>query len=227
MNTDAPGCSRPDTKTSLLDAAERVFASKGIDGASLRAITREADVNLASVHYHFGSKEGLVRAVLARRLRPLNRQRLELLDRCLEGGDPPQLEHILQAFIDPVFALMDPASEGRIEFLKVMSRALGEPDDTVRSILIDEFEEVFRRFSQALTRVLPHLSPAEIAWRFHFMIGSMAHTFTAGQLAREKLRLLGRADAIPSQGAARHLIGFLAAGWRAPANSDIACQDKG
>ena len=69
-----------DTRKAILDAAERLFADLGFDGASLRKITAKAGVNLAAAHYHFGSKEGLLRAALARRIGPLNEERLKLLD---------------------------------------------------------------------------------------------------------------------------------------------------
>ena len=51
---------RPDTKTRILDAAEKLFGEKGFDATSLRDITTEADVNLAAVNYHFQSKESLI-----------------------------------------------------------------------------------------------------------------------------------------------------------------------
>ena len=69
-----------DTKDRILDAAERLFADKGYSATSLRDITQEAEVNLAAVNYHFGSKEALLTALLERRLDPVNRKRLELLD---------------------------------------------------------------------------------------------------------------------------------------------------
>ena len=47
------------TKDRILDAAERLFAHKGIEATSLRNITAEAGVNLAAVNYHFQSKEAL------------------------------------------------------------------------------------------------------------------------------------------------------------------------
>ena len=71
-----------DTKEQILDAAEELFSEQGIDGVSLRAITQAAAVNLASVHYHFGSKEALAKAVFVRRIGVINRERLELLDEC-------------------------------------------------------------------------------------------------------------------------------------------------
>ena len=68
-----------DTKTKILDAAEKLFGNKGFDATSLRDITAGADVNLAAVNYHFQTKESLIDAVIARRLEPVNRRRLEML----------------------------------------------------------------------------------------------------------------------------------------------------
>ena len=69
-----------DTRDQILDTAERLFAEFVIDGVSIRTITAEAGVNLAAIHYHFGSKEALVREVFVLRIGPLNRERLRLLD---------------------------------------------------------------------------------------------------------------------------------------------------
>ena len=72
--------STADTKLTILDTAERLFADHGFGATSLRNIISEAEVNLAAVHYHFGSKEALIKAVLERRIIPLNLERLRLLD---------------------------------------------------------------------------------------------------------------------------------------------------
>src|SRR3989440_3450092 len=69
----------PDTKTRILDAAERLFVEHGFEATSLRSLTSAAAVNLAAVHYHFGSKEELFQAVLTRRLDPMNQERIDLL----------------------------------------------------------------------------------------------------------------------------------------------------
>ena len=63
-----------DTREVLLDTAKKLFSEHGIQAACLRMITQQAGANLAAVHYHFGSKEGLVRAVFSRRLRALCRR---------------------------------------------------------------------------------------------------------------------------------------------------------
>jgi TetR/AcrR family transcriptional regulator, regulator of cefoperazone and chloramphenicol sensitivity len=59
------------TREKIIKAASRAFALGGYDGASIRAIVAEADVNQAAINYHFGSKEGLYRAVLQAAVRAL------------------------------------------------------------------------------------------------------------------------------------------------------------
>jgi len=66
-----------DTKTRILDAAEALMLQHGADRTSLRMITTEADVNLAAINYHFGSKENLVDEVFARYVRPIIDAQLE------------------------------------------------------------------------------------------------------------------------------------------------------
>src|SRR5512134_3133369 len=91
----------PDTKERILDAAEALFMVQGFTATSLRMITTRAGVNLAAVNYHFGSKDELVRAVFTRRLGPLNRERVALLEELEEqaGGRPLVPEQVLEAFL--------------------------------------------------------------------------------------------------------------------------------
>ena len=57
-----------DTKERIIRVATRLFAERGYDGASIRAIAREAGANLCAISYHFGGKEGLYQAVLSQNL---------------------------------------------------------------------------------------------------------------------------------------------------------------
>ena len=77
-----------DTATRILDAAERLFVEHGFEATSLRTITQQAEVNLAAVNYHFGSKDALFQAVLVRRLAPLNQQCVAELDVLEKSGAP-------------------------------------------------------------------------------------------------------------------------------------------
>ncbi len=199
------------TRESLLDAAEELFSERGIPAASLRAITERATANLAAVHYHFGSKEGLVRAVFDRRLAPLNRERLALLDRCeAEGGG---VEEVVQAFVGPVFMLACEAHKSA--FAQMMARAYTEPREEVREIVASQFSEVIERFVEALARRLPALPEDEIFWRLLFVAGAMAHTVSCGHLLAQYSR--GRCSVARPEESIDHLVTFLAAGLRAPA----------
>src|ERR1700761_8308807 len=91
------------TKDRILDAAERLVGARGFEATPVRAITAEAGVNLAAVNYHFQSKEALIRAVIARRIAPVNERRLKMLD-AAEAG-PLSVEAVIEAFIRPVFEM--------------------------------------------------------------------------------------------------------------------------
>src|SRR5689334_6672408 len=96
-----------DTKASILDTAERLFAERGYASTSLRTITSAAGVNLAAIHYHFRSKEALLEAVVSRRADAVNSRRLEILDQLRKdaGGRPLPLEQIFEAFLGPAFEM--------------------------------------------------------------------------------------------------------------------------
>lgn len=101
-----------DARTALLDAAERLFAERGIGSVSLREVGAAAGQrNNSAAQYHFGSREGLVRAVFARRMEPINAQRQGMLD-AIHPGDPDELRHLVAAIVEPLAAEItaDPTS---------------------------------------------------------------------------------------------------------------------
>jgi AcrR family transcriptional regulator len=162
-----PGC---ETRERILDAAEALFTELGFAATSLRAIASAADVNLAATNYHFGSKMGLLQAVVHRRVQPINEMRLQRLGQLQESGRTPTTRSILEAFVMP---LVDGIEDQAIPAL--VGRVLSEPDAITRPIMEQAFLEVLRAFREALADVLPDLAPEELAWRFHFVIGSMIH----------------------------------------------------
>jgi AcrR family transcriptional regulator len=195
-----PDSRRPDrdaplgTKEQLLDAAESLIADHGVDGASVRAITERAGANIAAVNYHFGSKDGLVRAAFARRIEPINRERLRLLESCLAAPGGPTVEAVVSAFVTPPLRIL-----GRREapgFGRCMIRALADPGERMRAYLSASFQEVIERFIEALRTVLPGVGDDEIYWRFHFMIGAMAYTVGMGHLVEAYSGGACRADDI-------------------------------
>ena len=204
------------TKDSILDAAEDLFSEHGIEGVSLRSLTKHAGVNLASVHYHFGSKEEVVKAVFRRRVRPLNRERIRLLDR-VERRSNPQVEDIVAARFGPAMRLAGDPDHGR-RFMRLSARFYSEPAKYLIAVFKDEFTEVIRRFDSALHRALPGLPRQVLRRRMHFAIGVMVHTM----LDSERLRACTRYghDPYDAQRTLDAMVRFVAAGMRAPEPTD-------
>src|ERR1700694_2184531 len=89
-----------ETRDRLLDAAERLFAKRGLDAVSVRDITESAGANTASIHYHFGLKRDLSASILERRAGHIGRRRQELLDR-LEQRPYIELRDVVEALVLP------------------------------------------------------------------------------------------------------------------------------
>lgn len=199
------------TKEKILDAAERLFAEHGFDATSHRMITSAAGVNLAAVNYHFRSKEALLEAVVARRIGPLNRKRLELLD-AFEAAGNPKLEDIIRAFVEPVLRLREDPSVRGTSLPKLLGRMYVEPQ--AKQLFLEHMREVARRFTAAFRRALPELPQVELLWRMHFGVGVMAHTLAG----TDHLRVLsgGLCDPSDVDGTTERMVAYLAGGLRAP-----------
>ncbi len=216
-----------DTKSALLDAAERLFARIGIAESSTRAITSEAGANLASINYHFGSKEGLVQAVFSRRLQPLNQDRLDLLEECLqEGRGVADLRCLLQAFVKPAMTMMTSQDEGDREFVRLMGRTHFEPTSELQATLVEEFRPTMERFTTEMARSLPGVPREEIIWRYHFMIGSLSHTVAARYMISHRLECLNVPDTDDADLATDRLVDFLLSGWQGLATATGASQES-
>lgn len=204
------------TRDRILDAAELLFAEQGIRATSLRAITRDADVNLAAVHYHFGSKEGLLDAVIERQALPVNESRLLELARLeQEAGDAaPTAEAVLAAFILPVVSHLCELGPRAEHLPQLLARIEAQPPETVESLMRKHFGEVARRFLEALQRALPDHSKESVAERLRFTAGLMSHLFS-GNFDLDVIPGHPPRPQDPIQ-RARHALCFLSAGMHAP-----------
>ena len=209
-----------DTRERILDVAERLFGERGFPATSLRDITAEAGVNVASVNYHFGSKEALLTEVLERRLKPINERRLELLDavEARAGSGPPELEAVIRAFLSPPFHSQRVWGEQGPGFLRLVGRIHSETNEEFRATFVKQFDAVLLRFTAALGRALPDLDEADLRWRMLFMVGSMAFTMSWGPtlVAREPGAAREPGDVLES------LVLYAAAGMAAPAPLAVA-----
>lgn len=200
------------TKDRILGAAEELFALHGFAGTSLRQVTSQADVNIAAVNYHFGSKENLVNEVFRRRMDEMTAARLSQLDTA-RRDHPGQLRPVLAAFVEPALAMAQDRQTGGA-FVRVIARAYAEKNDNLRKFLSDHYGHVLREFGKAIAASVPGLSKEELYWRLDFLAGALTYAMADFGLIK---RPPGVTEAAHRAHAAQELIHFAEAGFRASA----------
>lgn len=137
----------------LVVAAERLFARHGIDGVSLRQIAvASGTANNSAVHYHFGSKQGLIAAIFQHRLPQITNERRLLTARC----DPDDLRSRFEAHFLPVLTMAEATDNHYVSFVEQIQRL----DLPVAGELLDLPDEGLRAneaFRDDLDRLLAHL----------------------------------------------------------------------
>ncbi|QNH13056.1 MULTISPECIES: TetR family transcriptional regulator [unclassified Xanthomonas] len=198
------------TKDRILSAAEELFAQHGFSGTSLRQVTSQADVNIAAVNYHFGSKENLVNEVFRRRMDEMTAARLSQLE-AAQRQHPGQLGPVLAAFVEPALAMAQDRQSGGA-FVRVIARAYAEKNDSLRQFLSDHYGHVLREFGKAIAVCVPELSKEELYWRLDFLAGALTYAMADFGLIK---RPAGVSEGAHRAHAARELIRFAEAGFLA------------
>ena len=201
----------PDTKDKILQVAEQLFAENGFKATSLRMITKAAEVNIASVNYHFGSKDDLIIELIRQGIRPLNQDRYRLLEefeqQALSNGERLCIEEVLEAFYRPAFTYF--IHESKRNFLRVLGRCLYEDGAYMDEIMEKDWQPLCERFQKGFCQALG-LEPENFPqWRFHFALGAMIQTFNPVTL--------GMIQEVEPEKLLSELIAFSAAGMQSEA----------
>lgn len=208
--------SKPDTATRILDVAERLFVEHGFEATSLRMITQQAEVNLAAVNYHFGSKDALFESVFMRRIGPFVTVCLTELDALEQSGQTLTAEKLVLTFIKPCLALSKDPSRGGAMFVRLMSRTLVENHRLLREALNQQYSVFVQRYTSAFQTALPQFGAEEIAWRMHFAFGVMFNAFSGNDV----LKIFVRSQVVSARDpdmVVKYLVPFVVAGLTAPA----------
>ena len=209
---------KADTRQKILDSAEVLFAEHGFGEVSVRQVVQAAEVNVASIHYYFGSKDALIEEVLSRRLAPLNEERLRQLTEfeaaAENDGRSLSLEDVLYALIGPAIRLSRESDGGQC-FVRLVGRLFAEPSDSVQAMLKSRFEDLFLRFNRALTTTLPKVKKRDLFWRMHFVLGAMSLTLCDRH--RPAVWSGGVCDPDDLEEVIAQMVTFCAAGMRADA----------
>jgi AcrR family transcriptional regulator len=161
------------TRERLLNVAEQRFGEGGYEGTSLRAITVAAAANIAAVNYHFGSKEALLRAAVARAMAPVNTERRRRLDQ-LEASGQPGAEQLIRAFIEPGLDLVLRRDERGALVARFIGRIAFDPSQRIRELYAAESDPIEARYLAALQAALPQATPDSVAFGYVNMLGLLA-----------------------------------------------------
>jgi AcrR family transcriptional regulator len=162
------------TRTAILNAAERLYADRGFGDVTLRDIVAAAEVNLAAVNYHFGSKDELIAELYVSRSLVTNRERLnELKAAELAGGGRAGIDAVVRALVGPPLRGCLGPNRQRSDAARFMIRASIESVPAIRKIRNREIDHL-RRFAAAMRRSLPDHTDVDIYWGLHFAL-AMAH----------------------------------------------------
>ena len=202
------------TKERILDAADVLFAERGFAETSLRVITARADVNLASVNYHFGSKKSLIQAVFDRYLRDFTDGLANEMTALESDGSELEVEAVIGAVLKPLAALDVKRRNGISIFMRLLGRAYAETQGHLRTYVTERYGHVLARFTRLLHQSYPQLEANQIFWRLHYMLGSLIFTL-AGSDALREISATDFQQPVSMEQVVEQMIPFLAAGMKA------------
>jgi len=200
-------------KAIILDAAEELFAQRGLRGASMRQIARHADVDVSLITYHFKSKDSLFAAVIERRTSVFNREQDFYLEECERRAAPghPPLEDVVDAFCYVFLKRAIAGDDGWRLFFQLYTRFHNDPGQGAE-IMARHFDPIALRTLDALRSALPDCEEQQIQWGFQFLSGALvACLVNTGSIDRLSG---GAVDSEDYQHIHKTLVAFACAGLR-------------
>lgn len=203
------------TQQKILDAAQNLFAETGFNGTSLRQITSLAEVNLASVNYHFGSKKELIQAVLQRYLSVLMPRLDQEFSLLLAAQQPVGLKSVLSVFVRPLLELNQVNRNGTRIFLQLLGRGYTDAQGHLRWFFNHHYGRVMDKFVLLVQQSCPALPASELFWRLHFSLGTIVFTMASNDALAE-IAEASFNEVVDIEGVIQRLLPYLAAGIAAP-----------
>lgn len=202
----------------ILDVAQELFGLHGFSAASTRAIAQAAGVNLAQLHYYYGSKRDLFKAAYLRGAEGITAARERAL---AEAGWPERtmpFEALVRSFVAP-FMLAGRTPHGQA-MMRMHARLHAEPDGLCEELLSTVFDQTTLAYVEALQRALPHVPRQTLCWRVYFMMG--AYRYTLLRTGRLEALSRGACDSGDFDAAVDMIVPFLCAGLAAPVHEATA-----
>ena len=202
------------TQIRIIEAAEIEFAEHGFGGASIREITSRADVNVAAINYHFGTKEDLFKQMIRYRIEPINNERIKLLDAVEKENKPNAvpLETVIDIIVRPLLSKLITEECSAFHFMKAMGKAMGEEERFMKDLYEDCLKEALVRFVRAIGASLGEPSFEKVVYGMHFLSSSMV----GAMLQHTRLEYMGQGkiDLNNVDELVDHLVAFISGGLK-------------
>ncbi|MGH1462658.1 MAG: TetR/AcrR family transcriptional regulator [Neptuniibacter sp.] len=178
------------TPSSIVDAAEALFAEQGFTETTVRQITSRANVNLAAINYHFGSKKGLIQAVAEKFITPLCNELTDQMHHFLIDNSKPSLDELLEMLMRALLVVRKENNNTLPVFMRLLELAYMNNQDDLRDFLVSRYRGKLDEFIGFIREDASHMEDDEFFWRMHFLLGSMTFTLSNFQtlLSIEKTR---------------------------------------
>ncbi len=208
------------TRQKILAASEIEFAMHGFNGATIRDITRRAEVNIAAINYHFGNKADLFKEMVRNRIEPINELRLKQLDEALieNKGKPLPIERIVGIIVRPLLTSLLREGSDQLHFMKAMGKGLVEDQDFMKNMHRDILKTVIERFTVAISDSLDCPQFPKMTYGMHFLSCTIAGTM----LQHAKLSTIsgGKIDLNDVDSLVDHLVAYISGGFRSIASME-------
>lgn len=212
------------TAANIVRAAETLFAEQGFADTTVRQITTRADVNLAAVNYHFGSKKGLIQAVAEKFIGPLCQNIEDSLDQRTSANDKSvSIEELLEILMRALLGVNRDNDHALSVFMRLLDLAYMKHQEDLRDFLIDRYGSRLQRFFALIRQDSAPMEDDEFFWRLHFLLGSITFTLsnfhTLHDIERQEFASGAEVERI-----LHRMIPVLAAGMQARADRTYFCR---
>lgn len=201
-----------DTRTKILDTAEKLFANNGVAAVSLREINAAAGVSPSVVHYHFGGRDELIANLLERRLPALNTERSAMLEELQKSKKEVSVRQLLSVTLLPLVRLIQDEGKAGQRFVKVLARLHLERNAVYQGLTMKYYPESRLEVFEELMKRSPDCTPEILETRLAMAIDAMFSTLAAFDMAARIWQTHLAVNPLPIEQSVEVLLDFMCAG---------------
>lgn len=201
-----------DTRSKILDTAEKLFANNGVASVSLREINAAAGVSPSVLHYHFGGRDELIAMLLERRLPALNAARSAMLQELQNSGKEVTVRQLLAVTVLPLVRLLQEDGKAGQRFVKVLARLHLERNAVYQTLTMKYYPESRLEVFDELMQRCPNCTAEILETRLAMAIDAMFSTLAAFDMAARIWQTHLAVNPMPINQAVEVLLDFMCAG---------------